>query len=780
MRAVAALPPDAEITLDESIELVEKMIERVCGERALPAHFATHDPALKATKNYSRNRHAHVFLGLREYTEDGFARLKVRDLTARVRKNTEANGFGNCLPERISWPDLWWEIQDNFIEESALEVDVDPAAPVPMSHCSKQYWLIHGPDIRAKYCEENRKLIEGDAPELISKLLRGRATMRIAELKRIVQKFVPDHFDQDSRVSKILTDLALVTLAEPGSAKATHVTTRAVYGMLSEVETIIAKATLSAPDAGAWQGAYVAAMRGTGPAAVHAALRTKLDECEHVPPGVDPISRFVIVDENLSEIESLWKDDELPRSTVWRAIRELENEDFSTLGTIFILPHSQRIGDQALADIIVRAREARATVILGFDESEEIGLFHGRLAASIADRLTRKSYGASEQTTLQDVERLLRAGLIRHAVDRLSELNILKFGLDMSASDVDAIHARGDVLVTDDPRRLFRGLQLHETNAEVPLEAAFVACNGAYAAIRAGDRVVITATDYATRPPKIRAGNVGYVDEVVSRNSIRIRLLDDSHVVVHLKEGSKVRPAQTLLIREARRALNLRMTMEITMRTKAWAGLLLAVRAVHAEIDISPSVADNSAELVAAIEANFGCSLPAALKQCRDAHAESSVAFDGFIDSLFPVPSKEPTPAMRNLHLAEEVRDEILKSGLAREGLWLLYDAIRPGAPKRQETLEGIRPKIVPNSLLEWVVDVIAHDPKEVRQRDPLSVELPVEFEDVPGRGYEFWAIWNFIKELESMPLPGANWGFVNTDKLKKHAESWYRKPSLT
>src|SRR5665647_1760756 len=57
---VVALPPDSEVTLDESIEIPHRMVDRVRGDRRLVIHAAVHEPALITLG--AMTRHVHLFI----------------------------------------------------------------------------------------------------------------------------------------------------------------------------------------------------------------------------------------------------------------------------------------------------------------------------------------------------------------------------------------------------------------------------------------------------------------------------------------------------------------------------------------------------------------------------------------------------------------------------------------------------------------------------------------------------------------------------------------------
>ena len=559
---VVALPPDAELTLDEAVELTTKLVDRVRGSRALPAYVAIHDPAVTIHRAFSRNRHAHVFVGLRENGGVGFDSPKVRDLVARVRKSADS-AFTHCVPEGLSWPDLAHDRQSEFFAELGIDCVVDPPACAPEKHLS-DIVLEQAPEEIAKrrdnLARENRAVIDGDPPKFVARVLRGRGSLRIGELRRLIARFVVGDDAQQDALDRVLIHADIVALAPQGADRATHLTTAAADHLLRQVGDIVAQAQRSVPDADSWEKSFLSAVRGVGRDAVQETLRAKI-RAGLTRGAAEAVDDVVLLAPGLSTIESLWADDPLPAPIRRKTISDALVDAGWDRRTVIAAPHSEEIGDLALAELIVRAHQHQARLLLGFDESYSPGAAT-RLAAVIADRLTAISCGApAAEGHRTAAERCLRAGLIRQGAERLAAAGALRFGKAGDQVDPKFL-THGAILVLDDPKRLFQNVPLYEERGDTPEGSWPIPCDGKYFGLSPGGTVVFTATDYRVRPPVIRAGDLAAVDEITPAGVARVSLASGGRAHVDLKEWKKLRPARSLLIREARRSTDLPLWIE--------------------------------------------------------------------------------------------------------------------------------------------------------------------------------------------------------------------------
>jgi len=239
---IIALPPDSEVTLDEAIEIVGRIVTEIWGEYRLAAYVAIHEPRLRERTARSPNRHAHVVLSLRELTPAGFTDTKVRELFARVRTTSEQNSTRGSakqpyyVAEGVSWPDLAWSVQNRYFLEIGSELRVQPIAAVPQDHWSALTWSTEREAVE-KYLnslrKQNQAFALGDELKLVTVLMRGRSTLLLQDLRTFLERCIDDPVRRRDRFHAILAHPEIVECVSPRqSTKVDRITTREIHRLL--------------------------------------------------------------------------------------------------------------------------------------------------------------------------------------------------------------------------------------------------------------------------------------------------------------------------------------------------------------------------------------------------------------------------------------------------------------------------------------------------------------------------------------------------------------------
>jgi hypothetical protein len=242
---IIAVPPDPVLTLDEVVELVERVVRlAVGGSSSLAVYIVIHDPALESPGAVTR--HAHVLLGLREVEGTGLSRNKIRHLFAQARHAAAPNAHRSYVAEALSWPDIARDLQSTLFAEITSDAVVDPPAPFPGRHWSAKT-LRHSPERRTRHDQSvdrrNFELINGDPAELVARMLRGRSVMRIDEVRRLLARFLDGADEREQRLDAILTDPVIATLAnDPAEPQPRWLTTKAVHDLMRKTVAIMDRA----------------------------------------------------------------------------------------------------------------------------------------------------------------------------------------------------------------------------------------------------------------------------------------------------------------------------------------------------------------------------------------------------------------------------------------------------------------------------------------------------------------------------------------------------------
>ena len=768
LHVVFALPPDGELSLDDGIELNHRLVAKICRSNDLAAYSAIHDPRLLQGKAFLRNRHGHNLIFLRTVHEGRVNPKKVRNLVGRVRmKGSSGNG---SFVEGISWPNLAWALQVELIDELGLDLIVDPPALAPDHHFSPLVWAYDRDRVasmKADRVKQNRSIVDGEPANLVSRLLRGRMTMRVSELRRVVAKWVPQG-DLDRCWARIVTHSDLRTVAPRDEKRPMYVTTAELDAQSRDVQSIVSKAARDPLDGAHWMSSHLSGVRGVNEEDVIAALRAAIGD--DLSEAVEPIGEILLVHTQMSAIETLWVDD-LPRRSRRLTCKDALDKVRWSSGTVVVAPYSERIDDVNLTRMILKATAANASLVLGFNESDSHGTTLNRLAAYVASRLTKKCHGrAANEPSTVSAERLLRAGQIREAVDRLFLCGRLAFGWTGDE------RLSGDrVVVTDDHRRLQIGAHICEDRGEVPADAYGVPLWGGYVPVRAGDRVVFTRTDYRILPPVVREGEQAEILEFTRPGVAVLSVEAGSVVTLDLRTWPHVRPAHTLTIAEARRARRRSMDIEVTRASKAWAALILAGRAADARVIVDIFVAADCEQLASTIEQRLPVVFIPDLAERIDPDAEADNILDALMGSILG-PEEKTAPAlstrgfdqtvdvrlpMQRLPIDNTLLERIRDNRYASRGFLALYAAIGPGAHSRDKTLARVEAGVDPGSLMAALVDIIKSEnrfPPNVGEFDALEGSIGAIS---LGSGHTEQEVQKLLDQLESMSSPWSNWKLV-------------------
>lgn len=696
---IVALPPDDELTLDEAIEVTRRLVQQACSPHALPAHFAIHDPAQLEASRGSRNRHAHVSVGLRARFEGP----KVRDLWARPRHGRKHGLPATYVAEGISWPEKARDLLIHFFDELGLDNVVDPPAPAPDRHWSDRDLLGDADKVdnyRHAQRATNLALIYGDASILIETLLRGRSTMRIGEIHRLLAKFVDRESDRTIRADEILADSEIVTLGRPthdGKTTPRFATTRRIFDLMSAASDAIEDAR------------HTAAIRVIADDD-HTAVLEQIRE-DRTEQDV------IIVGNHHSECEECAALLNVNRPQIVTVAKAINRESAPEL---IVAPRAENLADQDLAALILSASENRIRLVLGLDLGSQAG--HCRsLASYIVDRLSEPLSDAPN-----DAASLARSGLVDRALRKLRDQVVFGFAEDHAPSW--GIHSS---IVCDDPDRLPPLIRrIHETRALLdPLHHPhLIHADGREIKFDVDEWIVFERTLYGPKPPEVRAGGFARVlaiDE--ERGSLDVDIPGLGARTVDVRQAHP-RSAAAIRIREAKQAPSeVELRVEITTPRHAWAAILLAAER-DTTLFVDPAVARTLEELVEVARSSLPYPALRSLTPMRDPDAEMHVTFEDILANshniawraddfdVFPEPANyprrrgeayrpavtldefpTPKPAPRHPPVAiglpslhERIRSAIASDPHAVEGLRFVRRSIHETNPSRAEAYDKI------------------------------------------------------------------------------------------
>jgi hypothetical protein len=793
---VLALPPASEMTLTEAIELTKRVALSIAGNRRLAIHIVIHDPAMMHPG--ARNRHAHLFFPRRELENDEVAGPAIRDLFARPLQVANSDAV---TVEGNRWPDFYRRQQQRYFAELGIELVVDPIAPFPGRHWPSD---IRRDDPRIQRSQSrtrrlNVQAIHADPARLLDKLLRGLSMIRIAELQRLLDRFIDSEAGRQSILETILSRPDIVTLAiAPAAAKPRFVTTAAVYDSVRRACELVDRA------AGAEGLGAICAIT----AASHAAVVKRFDELF----GRTAWGRPLVLGNNHSEsrnLSNVIRHLQPEVATIKRALSDPKsafpgqsNAKSRAQSRLIIVSRAESVEDQTLAKLIIAAHERSALLILLHDQSKQNGIVSRRLAAYAADRLaTVEEFG--KESYAEAVERLLGAGLIGPAIQSLAQHRDMIF-----KTIEDPEETEFDFLVCNDSRKVkdsveeIRSFRLRQGKLQAPTRLGHPLKP---VWLSQGERIVFTRDDHAVRPPKIRAGEIAQILEIDStRNAIRVALSGGGIETIELRRFSHFRSAHAIPVRDARyldREYSLQIT--VTDAHHVWAALVLAVQHPLATLVIDPSVATDIPSLIAATHRSVHAALPHQLTPRRDPNAEIVAIVNGtqpaspisgtFEPDLLPEPAAseivsararkaprsetfklerfpEPAPPARNnsppiAPLHERARAILDLNPHTRRGVERLREMLSNGNPDQNANAENVLSLWGENTLMAEVVRLLQGPRSSSTETTTMiNLDLPPEIEQWSPREWDDWELYRLRIDLSALQFDFANWPFAPED----------------
>jgi hypothetical protein len=812
---IIAVPPDPVLTLDEVVELVERVVRlAVGGSSSLAVYIVIHDPALESPGAVTR--HAHVLLGLREVEGTGLSRNKIRHLFAQARHAAAPNAHRSYVAEALSWPDIARDLQSTLFAEITSDAVVDPPAPFPGRHWSAKT-LRHSPERRTRHDQSvdrrNFELINGDPAELVARMLRGRSVMRIDEVRRLLARFLDGADELEQRLDAILTDPAITTLAnDPTESRPRWLTTKAVYDLMRKAVAIVDRTATQPNVSGPSAPATLAVAVGSADTAVMRQLVQGLADSPR------PIHRPLILGRKHSDCRAIaaeiGRTDPIVGTFAGLGGSPVRNRPGRTgriglrRGGSVIVPHAETVDDQDLAALLLRAERHGARLLLGYDVSRASASCS--LAAQLADAV-----GDRISIDAEDIAAGLRAGLVDRACRAFYRSGKIRFDVaDRTA------RAEAEFVVFNDLKRLASmDREIQEARSSYEEAGAMLAVEATRGplVLQRGQWIVYTANDYTTE--HIRAGRFAKFVDACSPDLLEVIHPNGVGATLDLRLFPHVRSAHAITIREARQApKDASLLIEVTTPHHAWSAALLAAdRVEQAVIHVDPSVAKNLNEWIVAVARSKPVPLVTDLVLRNDQTAELNVLMRRiYLGSPRTEPKVEKHPSNDDLRFEDwiELMSDLAKGTseearyalpdaanpqaavretstnsvavttpqpdvLSDEQRWRLHDDLRavlywnsntrlalarlqsalaPTNPKRDAIAEKLLRVRSPDDPMATLVQVLLGQQERRRQAEFDELELPMEMTARMPRGWDIGKLSVFRTELVTMACSFTNW----------------------
>lgn len=645
---VVALPPDREMTLDEVIEFVRRIVSVILRGLKLVVHFAIHDPWLAAITRVN-NRHVHIFIPLRRVGKLGFEGNKVRDLIASPRRGND----GVFVAGGTDLQQLVRNELAHLATECGLDLVVEPVAHVSERHWSRAT-LNEQPEqvskVRNRTYRANQMIMLGESQTLVDGLLRGRAIMEVKELKAHIARFFDDANERRSLLNRILSDERIVTYPTEPDRDPIFLTTTEVDRVVSCATQLVDVSTRG----------EIEAVSAVG----HNALRAAVKGWAIENPNL--MRSPVVAANDLAACDILA---DQPGSARTATINQL----FRMLGagtddiSLVVVAHCECIDDESLARLLNILREKKSPVLLAHDRSRRSGIVTSRLAAYAVDVLAKVNIASA------GVGELLQSGLIRNAVRAMDKKGALQFVKEQISN---ASGDSGFAVFDEDVAKINARFRPDQTAANASSGAAIL--RGSHLNFAVGEWISFSRTDYSTCPPVVRAGRLAKIAHIMGSNLV-LECDGGGSAILDLAKFPHVVPTHALNIRQARQIMDPQATLRvhITNPRHAWAALVLASRGPGHSVDIATSVARDVEDLMKVIERSVPGPLPSHLRERGQVHVKPDESLKLEVEFLEKMPVPRTVSAQPpNFGLDRLLSDQFIMLRNVEDGFERMVQAI--------------------------------------------------------------------------------------------------------
>ena len=210
---VLALPDDAQVTLEDRIELTRRFASSNFVEKGVAVQIDIHEPDAE-----EKNWHAHLLVTTRRFAEDGetLSPKKANDLDPVVR------GASHTVLEADLWGEIWRDVQNTYFEEKGYDIRVDPIAILSQEHLGPVRMRHHMNQAIARsqeLAEANEKLAH-HPDAILEALTRHTALFTSSDVDRFLNKHVPLG-DHETLKDGVMNHLSVLPLYHPDSGEQT-------------------------------------------------------------------------------------------------------------------------------------------------------------------------------------------------------------------------------------------------------------------------------------------------------------------------------------------------------------------------------------------------------------------------------------------------------------------------------------------------------------------------------------------------------------------------------
>lgn len=221
---VFPLPANKEITLQDRVAIITEFCTEHFLSKGVPVIITLHKPHNLAVNPDSLNYHAHVIVGTRPLTADGFACKKAADLIPKFIKI----GRRPVISQAERWGEIWGRFQDDWFQKHGKNITADPLLPVKTEHLGPRRFqnplspkVQRAADLRAvnKAIQTyHQRLADGQKRlETAARLDRVPSGWRALTVEDVARDLSPRYVEAIKRVGELEGELRIARLALAGA-----------------------------------------------------------------------------------------------------------------------------------------------------------------------------------------------------------------------------------------------------------------------------------------------------------------------------------------------------------------------------------------------------------------------------------------------------------------------------------------------------------------------------------------------------------------------------------
>jgi Ti-type conjugative transfer relaxase TraA len=215
---VLALPANAELTVEDRIELARSFAEQHFVSKGLAVQLDVHAPHEGDSESERANWHAHLLITTRRIEGAVFAAKKARDLDPEVRRA----GARAVVADGEAWGELWRDHQNRYFLEHGLDIRVDQTATHAQEHIGPMRMRKAGAETqdRAETIRQANQAAARDPEQVLATLTRHNATFSERDLDRYLTSHLADEAERAATRAAVFAHAETLGLYDRASGEA--------------------------------------------------------------------------------------------------------------------------------------------------------------------------------------------------------------------------------------------------------------------------------------------------------------------------------------------------------------------------------------------------------------------------------------------------------------------------------------------------------------------------------------------------------------------------------